>query len=65
LRDTRGLTAERKTDMEFWHGRGEIEPALIEVELETIGRLPRLVADPDQLKLTDQLVRDALEATRR
>jgi AbrB family looped-hinge helix DNA binding protein len=65
LRDAMGLTAGRKIDMVFTDGRIEIELAPIEVELETNGRLPRLVADPDQPELTDQQVRDALEATRR
>ncbi len=65
LRDAMGLAAGRKIDMVFTDGRIEIELAPIEVELESKGRLPRLVATSDQPELTDQQVRDALEATRR
>lgn len=65
LRDAMGLVAGRKIDMVFTDGRIEIELAPMEVELESKGRLPRLVATSDQPELTDQQVRDALEATRR
>jgi len=65
LRDAMGLDAGRKIDMVFTDGRIEIELAPIDVELETKERLPRLVAESDQPELTDQQVRDALEATRR
>ena len=65
LRDAMGLAAGRQIDMVFTDGRIEIELAPIEVELESKGRLPRLVAKSDQPELTDQQVRDALEATRR
>ena len=65
LRDAMGLAAGRTIDMVFTDGRIEIELAPIEVELESKGRLPRLVAMSDQPELTDQQVRDALEATRR
>jgi AbrB family looped-hinge helix DNA binding protein len=65
LRDAMGLAAGRKIDMVFTDGRIEIELAPIEVELESKARLPRLVAKSDQPELTDQQVRDALEATRR
>jgi len=65
LRDAMGLAAGRTIDMVFTDGRIEIELAPIEVELESRGRLPRLIAMSDQPELTDQQVRDALEATRR
>ena len=65
LRDAMGLAAGRAIDMVFTDGRIEIELAPVEVELDTSGRLPRLVASEDQPELTDQQVRDALEATRR
>jgi len=65
LRDAMGLTAGRTIDMVFTDGRIEIELAPVEVELQASGRLPRLVAGDDQPELTDQQVRDALEATRR
>ena len=44
LRDAMGLAAGRTIDMVFTDGRIEIELAPIEVELESKGRLPRLVA---------------------
>ena len=65
LRVAMGLAAGRAIDMVFTDGRIEIELAPVEVELETSGSLPRLVASEDQPELTDQQVRDALEATRR
>jgi len=60
-----GLTAGRTIDMVFADGRIEIELAPVEVELETDGQLPRLVAAEDQPELSDQQVRDVLEAVRR
>lgn len=65
LREAMGLTAGRTIDMVFTDGRIEIELAPVEVELDTTGRLPRLVPGGDQPELTDQQVRDSLEATRR
>jgi AbrB family looped-hinge helix DNA binding protein len=65
LRDAMGLAAGRAIDMVFTDGRIEIELAPVEVELDTSGPLPRLVASEAQPELTDEQVRDALEATRR
>lgn len=65
LREAMGLTAGRTIDMVFADGRIEIELAPVEVELETDGQLPRLVAAEDQPELSDQQVRDVLEAVRR
>jgi AbrB family looped-hinge helix DNA binding protein len=65
LREAMGLAAGRAIDMVFTDGRIEIELAPVEVDLETSGPLPRLVAGEDQPELTDQQVRDALESTRR
>ncbi len=65
LREAMGLTAGRTIDVVFTDGRIEIELAPVEVELDAKGRLPRLVAGASQPALTDEQVRDALEATRR
>ncbi len=65
LREAMGLTAGRTIDMVFTDGRIEIELAPVDVELDAKGRLPRLVAAASQPALTDEQVRDALEATRR
>ncbi len=65
LREAMGLTAGRAIDMAFTDGRIEIELAPVEVGLATDDRLPRLVAADEQPALTDEQIRDTLDATRR
>jgi AbrB family looped-hinge helix DNA binding protein len=66
VRDSMGLTAGRAIDVVFTDGRIEIELAPADLNVEVEGDLPRLVPATDDLpELTDDQVRDALEATRR
>jgi AbrB family looped-hinge helix DNA binding protein len=66
VRDSMGLTAGRAIDVVFTDGRIEIELAPADLTVEIEGDLPRLVPATDDLpELTDDQVRDALEATRR
>jgi AbrB family looped-hinge helix DNA binding protein len=66
VRDSMGLTAGRAIDVVFTDGRIEIELAPADLNVEAEGDLPRLVPATDDLpELTDDQVRDALEATRR
>lgn len=65
VRDTMGLTAGRAVDIMFTEGRIEIELAPADVAVESDEGLPRLVSLDDLPELTDQQVRDVIEATRR
>jgi AbrB family looped-hinge helix DNA binding protein len=66
LRDAMGLTAGRQIDVFFTDGRIEIEVAPAEVSVElSEGELPRIVHGDDAPAVTDDMVRDAIEGTRR
>lgn len=65
VRDAMGLEAGRVIDVVFTDGRIEIELAPADVHVDTSGGLPRLVPAEKLPPLTDEQVRDALEATRR
>ncbi len=67
LRDAMGLSAGRNLDIVFTDGRLEIEVAPAEVDVELTDDLPRIVHRdlPDDVVLTDEMVRTAIEATRR
>ncbi len=65
VRDAMGLEAGRQIDVVFTDGRIEIELAPIDVVIENDGRLPRAVPRDGVPPLTDRLVRETLEATRR
>ncbi|MDN5896799.1 MAG: AbrB/MazE/SpoVT family DNA-binding domain-containing protein [Nocardioides sp.] len=65
VRDAMGLSAGRVVDVVFTEGRIEIELAPADVSVESSDALPRLVPADELPELTDQQVRDALEATRR
>jgi len=65
VRDAMGLTAGRAIDVIFTDGRIEIELAPADVVVDTSEDLPRLVHRQDLPPLTDEIVRDTLEATRR
>jgi AbrB family looped-hinge helix DNA binding protein len=65
IRDSMGLTAGRMVDLVFTDGRIEIELAAADVVVETGPGLPRLVPQEDLPDLTDDQIRDALDATRR
>ncbi|MBK8758442.1 MAG: AbrB/MazE/SpoVT family DNA-binding domain-containing protein [Actinomycetales bacterium] len=65
VRDAMGLTAGREIDLVFAGGRIEIELAPARVTVEADDGLPRLTAETPVPPLTDDLVRDTIEATRR
>jgi AbrB family looped-hinge helix DNA binding protein len=65
MRDQMGLSAGREIDIVFTDGRLEIEIAPVEVEIDTASGFP--VARPvrPMPPLTDEMIRDTIEATRR
>ncbi len=65
VRDAMGLSAGRRIDVVFTDGRIEIELAPAQVGVEMVDGLPRLVPSEPMPPLTDEQVRDTLEATRR
>jgi AbrB family looped-hinge helix DNA binding protein len=65
VRDAMGLTAGRAIDVVFTEGRIEIELAPAEVTMQVEDGLPRLVPTGELPELTDEQVRDTVEATRR
>lgn len=65
VRDAMGLTAGRAIDVVFTDGRIEIELAPADVTVQDDGALPRLMPRAELEHLTDEQVRDALDATRR
>lgn len=65
MRDAMQLRPGRAIDVVFTDGRIEIELAPAKVHVEKRGQLPVLVPDEDLPPLTDQEVRDTIEATRR
>lgn len=65
VRDAMGLTEGREVDVVFTDGRIEIEIAPARVAVEQEEGLPRLVPAEELPELTDELVRDTIEATRR
>lgn len=65
VRDAMGLAPGRKVDIVFTDGRIEIELAPAKVRVEQEGKLARIISEDDVPPLTDQQVRDAIEATRR
>lgn len=66
LRDAMGLTAGRVVDLVYADGRIEIELAPAQVSVETApGELPRVVPAEELPPLSDDVVRETLEAVRR
>jgi AbrB family looped-hinge helix DNA binding protein len=65
IRDAMGLRAGRMVDLVFTDGRIEIELAAADVAVETGHGLPRLVPQEVLPDLTDDQIRDTLDATRR
>ncbi|MGH3458488.1 AbrB/MazE/SpoVT family DNA-binding domain-containing protein [Aeromicrobium sp.] len=65
VRDAMGLEAGREIDMVFTDGRIEIEVAPARVKIEEHDGLPVAVPIDDLPPLTDEIVRDTIEATRR
>ena len=65
IRDRLGLRGNEQVEITERDGRIEIEPVLTEVELVREGSI--LVARPDRAlpPLTDEIVRDTLDRTRR
>lgn len=67
LRDAMGLDAGRQVDIVFTDGRLEIEVAPANVRVETVDDgLPTIAYNDDEVPpLTDDMIRDTIEATRR
>lgn len=65
VRDAMGLQAGRAIEMVFTDGRIEIELAPAEVDVEVRDGLPTILATGELPPLTDEDVRDTIEATRR
>lgn len=65
VRDAMGLAAGRAIDVVYTDGRIEIELAPADVATEVEDGLPRLRPSDRLEQLTDEQVRDVLEATRR
>lgn len=65
IRDAMGLDAGRAVDVTFADGRIEIEIAPAKVHIERGGMLPVIRAEEDLPPLTDDIIRETLEATRR
>lgn len=65
LRDAMGLTAGRKIDVVYTDGRLEIEIVPADVDVVTDDGLPYLVPREPLPPLTDEIIRETLEATRR
>lgn len=66
VREAMGLTAGRQVDVFYTDGKIEIEiaPADVVVEMSESG-IPRIVYQDDVPELTDEMVRDTIESTRR
>jgi AbrB family looped-hinge helix DNA binding protein len=65
IREAMGLSSGREIDVVFTDGRIEIEVAPVDVEVEIGSGLPRAHARGEIPPLTDEQIRDTLEATRR
>jgi AbrB family looped-hinge helix DNA binding protein len=65
LRDAIGLTAGRVIDLVYADGKIEIEVAPAEVAVDTSDGLPKIVPSAELPPLSDDAVRDTIEATRR
>ena len=65
VRDAMGLTAGTAIDVVYTDGRIEIGLAPADVTIDTDDGMPRLLPNERLEDLTDEQVRDALEATRR
>jgi AbrB family looped-hinge helix DNA binding protein len=64
LRDAMGLAAGREIDIVFTDGRLEIELAPMAAHIERRGKVAVIVPDAKAPELTDEQVRQAIEATR-
>ncbi len=65
IRDAMGLDAGRAVDVTLADGRIEIEIAPAKVHIDKGGILPVIRAAEDLPPLTDDIIRETLEATRR
>ncbi len=65
IRDAMGLGAGQEVDIMFTDGRIEIEIAPAKVHIEKAGRVPVIVYDEDLPELSEDIVRETLEAIRR
>ena len=60
-----GLRTAQEVDIVFTDGRIEIDIAPLKVHIEKRGRIPVIVPDEDVPELTEDIVRETLEAIRR
>ena len=65
IRESMGLGAGQQLDIVFTDGRIEIEFAPLAVHVEKRGHIPVIVPDEDVLPLSEDVVRETLEALRR
>ena len=65
IRDAMGLGAGQEVDIVFTDGRIEIEIAPLKVHIEKRGRIPMIVPDEEVPELTEDIVRETLDAIRR
>lgn len=66
IREAMGLSAGREIDVAFTDGTIQIELAPVEVRLVEGDGPPRLVpVDESMPELSDEMIRDTMEATRR
>lgn len=65
VREAMGLKPGMPVDVSFVDGHIEIEYAPLDVRVDTSERLPRLIPQSDVEPIDDDLVRAALESTRR
>lgn len=65
IRDAMGLDAGKEIDVMFTDGRIEIEIAPAQVRVEQVDGLPRLTPLGEMPPLTDEQIRETLEAARR
>ena len=65
IREAMGLTARQEVDIVFTDGRILIEFAPLKVHIEKRGRIPVIVPDEEVPPLSEDVVRETLEAIRR
>jgi AbrB family looped-hinge helix DNA binding protein len=65
MRDALGVSPGGRVDIVFFDGRIEIEPACADVEVDLSGDFPAIRATGPMPPLTEDVVREAIEATRR
>ncbi len=65
IRDAMGLTPGQAVDVVYSAGQIVIDVVPVAAHVEMRGRVPVIVPEGDLPPLTDEIVRDTIEATRR